>query len=26
VSQMIDINLYRRLGSRADGTPGGYNP
>jgi prepilin-type processing-associated H-X9-DG protein len=26
VSQMIDINLYRRLGSRADGTPGGYSP
>jgi len=26
VSQMIDINLYRQLGSRADGTPGGYNP
>jgi len=26
VSQTIDINLYRRLGSRADGNAGGYNP
>jgi prepilin-type processing-associated H-X9-DG protein len=26
VSEMIDINLYRRLGSRADGNAGGYNP
>jgi prepilin-type processing-associated H-X9-DG protein/prepilin-type N-terminal cleavage/methylation domain-containing protein len=26
VSQMIDINLYRRLGSRADGNTGGYSP
>jgi prepilin-type processing-associated H-X9-DG protein len=26
VSQMIDINLYRRLGSRADGNAGGYSP
>ena len=26
VTQMIDINLYRRLGSRADGNVGGYVP
>jgi prepilin-type N-terminal cleavage/methylation domain-containing protein/prepilin-type processing-associated H-X9-DG protein len=26
VTQMIDINLYRRLGSRADGNTGGYSP
>jgi len=26
VTQMIDINLYRRLGSRADGNAGGYSP
>ena len=26
ITQTIDINLYRQLGSRADGTPGGYNP
>ena len=25
VAQTIDINLYRRLGSRADGTPGSYD-
>ena len=26
VTQMIDINLYRRLGSRADGTVGNFRP
>jgi prepilin-type processing-associated H-X9-DG protein len=26
VSQMIDINLYRQLGSRADGNASRYNP
>ena len=26
VAQTIDINLYRRLGSRADGNAGGYSP
>ena len=26
VTQMIDINLYRRLGSRADGTAGTFSP
>ena len=26
VTQMIDINLYRRLGSRNDGTVGNFRP